>query len=647
MFRRSTGSLQRPIIDLTDDTRGDALGSTSSAPEYIEEDFVPTFNLDFPDDEDDDGPDDDALRKAEISEDEDVIFLPHGPTIESAKAPSGTIVRSGRCYELSNGDFGLVDHIVQGQAPNQGIHLRGNRLVRTHLCEDMMPKKVNEVVIVMVINVDAQSDTNKNPQRDHHLENIPISSVICERKLVLTNLRFPRASFRELTHDYYDMYGRCFKTKALETGPLVCRWKWVSFYNTVDRKIKREALIQLRQPECDFGPSMSDVLIAQQWRSSPATADCKKRAQRDNEIDLTGDEDDDVQTQLHGDLSGLISPAAASLLSRSSTAKPSSPRLVRPPSTAPGATAYIYGDICAGAGGMASGAKQAGLQLKFLLDYWPDACKTLGLNFPDSKVMHMDIHNFCTSPRRSYRVDVLHISFPCQPHSPAHTINGSRDDENIATGYSVLPIFNICKPRVATFEQTPGIQERGGGRHFRALIHQITAAGYSVAWRKINMAEYGNPQPRRRLIIIAAAPGEKLPPFPKPTHGAGYAPLTTIWDVLQSIPRRDDDHMQWHTKKDEAPYNPHEPLKALITCSGGETDIHPSGKRSFTLRELALLQSFPANHRFYGLKGSIKKQIGNAVPSCFGKALFEEIVRSLRETDRAAALYKPETVQLD
>ncbi|KAF2769467.1 S-adenosyl-L-methionine-dependent methyltransferase [Teratosphaeria nubilosa] len=630
MSRRFTSSVQRSTIDLTD-----------------EEDFVPTFNLlDLTDD--DDGPDDDALREATGTEDEEVTFLPHGPTIESAEAPSGTIVRSGHCYELSNGDFWLVDHIVQ--APNRGIQLLGNRLVRAHLCEDMMPRKVNEVV--MVIKANSENDTN--PTGHQCLESIPIASVLCERKLILTNLRFPQASFREQIHDYYDMHGRCLKVKALETGPLVCRWKWVSFYDTGDRKVKMEALIQLQQSECNPDPSMPDVLIAQQWRGSPATAtkrsdltanpnNRKKRARRDDEIDLTGEGDDDVQICEEIE----TSTSRKTLLSPFSTAKTSSSRpVVRPASTAPPA-AYIYGDICAGAGGMASGAKQAGLRLKFLLDSWPDACKTLGLNFPDSKVMQMDIHSFCRSRRRSYQVDVLHVSFPCQPHSPAHTVNGSKDDENIATSYSVLPIFSICKPRIATFEQTPGIRSHRGGRHFRTLIHQITAAGYSVSWCIMNLAEHGNPQPRKRLIIIASAPGEKLPPFPKPTHGAALEPFTTIGDILQRIPRRDDSHMYWHTRKNEVPFSPDEPLKALITCSGGDRDIHPSGKRSFTLRELALLQSFPATHRFYGLKGSIKKQIGNAVPSCFGKALFEEIVKSLRSTDCAAAEYKPETIELD
>jgi hypothetical protein len=65
--------------------------------------------------------------------------------------------------------------------------------------------------------------------------------------------------------------------------------------------------------------------------------------------------------------------------------------------------------------------------------------------------------------------------------------------------------------------------------------------------------------------------------------------------------------------------------------------LHPSGKRDFTNRELARLQSFPDNHVFYGVKGSVRKQIGNAVPPIFARKLYETIIATLRATDAAEA----------
>lgn len=76
-----------------------------------------------------------------------------------------------------------------------------------------------------------------------------------------------------------------------------------------------------------------------------------------------------------------------------------------------------------------------------------------------------------------------------------------------------------------------------------------------------------------------------------------------------------------------------ENLAKTITCGGGEFNYHPSGKRPYTDREMAALQTFPPDYKFAGVY--TRKQIGNAVPPLFAKAIYGEVVRSLRETDQA------------
>lgn len=78
-------------------------------------------------------------------------------------------------------------------------------------------------------------------------------------------------------------------------------------------------------------------------------------------------------------------------------------------------------------------------------------------------------------------------------------------------------------------------------------------------------------------------------------------------------------------------------LKACITTCGGQSNLFPTGKRTFTERELACLQGFPTEHRFWGNKSSVIKQIGNAVPPLFAKQLYDTIIKTLRETDAAEA----------
>ena len=146
-------------------------------------------------------------------------------------------------------------------------------------------------------------------------------------------------------------------------------------------------------------------------------------------------------------------------------------------------------------------------------------------------------------------------------------------------------------------------------------------------------------------------PGEILPSFPKATHGIGYnlKPFTTIHDVLSNVPRNIPAHMQQYSPKPHGQaYNPNQPLAQAITTGGGLSDTHPNGDRTFNMQELAQLGGFPPTHKFGNTnKTSIRKQIGNAVPSCFAEVLFKEITASLRKSDRRAAAYQPEVVELD
>ena len=141
-----------------------------------------------------------------------------------------------------------------------------------------------------------------------------------------------------------------------------------------------------------------------------------------------------------------------------------------------------------------------------------------------------------------------------------------------------------------------------------------------------------------------------LPSFPDPTHGLGRAlrPFTTIRDILSKLRNIiTPAHMHASTKKNEAPYNDNKPLGQCITTDGGKGDLHPNGKRSFNLQELACLAGFPASYRFFGGMGSIRKQVGNAVPACFAKVLFQEIIKTLKKSDQADAEWKPEIINID
>ena len=137
------------------------------------------------------------------------------------------------------------------------------------------------------------------------------------------------------------------------------------------------------------------------------------------------------------------------------------------------------------------------------------------------------------------------------------------------------------------------------------------------------------------LTVPFRSPGEALPPFPSPSHSSkpektGLKPWTTINEAITNIPFGWPNHdIQSAIERGNSPQSG-DKIATCITTSGGGI-IHPSGKRDYTHREFACLQSFPLGHKF-GASG-VKKQIGNAVPPTMATILLETIIEALSKAD--------------
>lgn len=307
---------------------------------------------------------------------------------------------------------------------------------------------------------------------------------------------------------------------------------------------------------------------------------------------------------------------------------------------------YTFADGFCGAGGVSYGAKMAGLQVKYAFDKCALKILTYRLNYPECKSQIHDVNVFILhARRRKYNVDVLHLSFPCQPYSAANTRpNAYKNELNQAPLLAGEDVIKELRPRIVTIEETSGLLERHP-TWFNALILQFTTLGFSVQWKILKCSDYGVPQTRKRLIIIAAAPGEPLPPFPKPTFFPGQATVTEALRLViaqhektryhQCLHDPDTDHFTVR----QPPYNPGNMIPT-ITCGVNARKIyHPSGLRPFTIMELAALQTFPATYRFgnevdgFPTRTEIMTQIGNAVPPRLAYAIFKQILKTLRDFD--------------
>ena len=333
-------------------------------------------------------------------------------------------------------------------------------------------------------------------------------------------------------------------------------------------------------------------------------------------------------------------------------------------------------DLFCGSGAVTAAMRRHGYRVLAAVDNDPVACETYRLNHPRTKLFSQDIRNVDPEVVRAVTrvpIDLLVVCAPCQPFS-SHR-RGYQDDPRANLLLQAVKFAAALEPGAILFENVPGLIRHGNEGVVGKLASALRRIGYLLGQvRKVDAADLGVPQRRLRCVMVAAKKPAVLETFAKEELSA---PRSTVREAighlepLQSGERSATDPLHFarvhqpivlkrlkhiaadggsrsdlpdtlrlpcHRDREKSYSDVYGRMRwdtVAPTLTTGCTDVtrgryaHPEQDRAITLREAALLQTFPVDYLFHGNSGDVARQIGNAVPVLMVERMLPAIDRVL------------------
>lgn len=345
-----------------------------------------------------------------------------------------------------------------------------------------------------------------------------------------------------------------------------------------------------------------------------------------------------------------------------------------------------YLSFFSGALGLDLGLEEAGWECLAVNEYDKKICETTKINKPDLKLYNCDARELTAKSLmkdlnlKKGELFAIVGGPPCQAFSTAGKRMGLNDDRgNVFLHF--IDIIEGLQPKYAIIENVRGllsaplshvphkdrteaygkdIQEKAGGALF-LIIKRLEKAGYTVSFNLYDTSYFGVPQKRERVVIIASRDGEEVPHL-VPTHGEGRKPFITVKEAFKGIKAK--EFVQFPKKRleflkkigpggnwrDLSESDQKKAMGQSYHLGGGKTGFyrrldwnkpsptlvtspmmpattlaHPTADRPLSVEEYAAIQTFPKDYQFGGNTLYKYKQIGNAVPCLFGKAIGEHL----------------------
>lgn len=333
-------------------------------------------------------------------------------------------------------------------------------------------------------------------------------------------------------------------------------------------------------------------------------------------------------------------------------------------------------DLFAGAGGLSYGLKSEGFKVIAAVEIDPISAKSYALNHKTTNIIVDDIRQV-SGPQilkqaklERGELDLLTGCPPCQAFSTLRTRRRNQqqlDDPSKNLIIEMLRLVRSIRPRAVIIENVPGLADDENFVNFRLGLKQ---SGYQSEYAVLNASDFGVPQRRKRLILVALL-GREIPSgwSTHNTHrrtvrdAIGHLALAgTSGDVLHDIPENRTPAMMSRIRATPKNGGSRHDISPELQCAchtnidgfrdvygrmawddisptitGGCTNpsrgrfLHPEEDRAITLREAALLQTFPKKYKFSLDRGKehAARQIGNAFPPDMIRPIARVIRREL------------------
>ena len=332
-------------------------------------------------------------------------------------------------------------------------------------------------------------------------------------------------------------------------------------------------------------------------------------------------------------------------------------------------------DLFSGCGGLSEGLKAAGFAVIGAVEKESLAAHTYRLNHPEVRVWEADIRKVSAASvgrelgLRPGELTLIAGCPPCQGFSRLRTLNGARDvgDDRNELTFDYIRFVRALRPKALMFQNVPGLLL---DQRYEELTARLRRLGYRPRCVVRDAADFGIPQRRPRLILMAGRGFEVPFPAPEPpenrrtvravihglpepgssgdpAHDIAENRTPRIQALIRRIPpdggsRKDlgeEEVLECHRRCDGF-YDIYGRIAwddVAPTLTGGFVNpskgrfLHPEQHRCVTPREAALLQSFPRKYVFPMARGkyAVAEMIGNAFPPRLAQRHAEALASAL------------------